>query len=227
MFWDAVQATLVVLTYWQIYAAGLEYVFIMFTPILITNLVGHNYGPTSFAKLTSLILVPVFQAVGTLFFVYSVALIALGQEQYSTWRIPFEIAIGSPSEFLKLSFFVMLMSFLLAFLPFIGRIVALQTLVLSGLALAMLFVLADGHDFPQFSEIDWIPNFWFVIGIVVVGTIFGTIGMALVSILPQLLSKLTGRNMEVIGSLVSIPIASTFGFVPFLIYAAWIGAQVG
>ena len=164
---------------------------------------------------------------GTLFFVYSVALIALGQEQYSTWKIPFEIALASPGEFLKLSFNVVLASFVFAFLPFINRIYALQTLALSGLALGMLFVLADGHDFPHFSEIDWLPNFWFVVGIVVVGAIFETIGVALVSTLPKSLSKLTGHNIEVIVSLIGVPIASTLGFVPFFIYAAWIGAQFG
>jgi hypothetical protein len=227
MFWDAVQTTFVVLTYWQVYAAGLEYVIIILTPVLITYLVGRRYGSGGFVKHTSVILVPVFQAVGTLFFVYSVALIALGQEQYSTWKIPFEIALGSPGEFLKLSFYVVLASFVFAFLPFINRFYALQTLALSGLALGMLFVLADGDGFPHFSEIDWLPNFWFVIGIVVVGAIFGTISVTLVSILHRFLSNLTGHNMEVIGLLISVPIASTFGFVPFFIYAAWIGAQIG
>ena len=140
MFWDAVQTTFVVLTFWQIYAAGLEYVIIIFTPILITYLVGRKYGSSGFVKHTSVILVPVFQAVGTLFFVYSVALIALGQEQYSTWKIPFEIALASPGEFLKLSFYVVLASFVFAFLPFINRIYALQTLALSGLALGMIWI---------------------------------------------------------------------------------------
>ncbi|MEP2031084.1 MAG: hypothetical protein ABJI96_20490 [Paracoccaceae bacterium] len=226
MFWDAVQATFVALTHWQVYAAGLEYVIIVFAPLLIAYMLGIRYGSDDPVKHTSVILVPLFQALGTVFFVYSVAQIALGQAHYSTWRIPFEVAFGSPGKFIILVVLIVAASFLLAIVPIAGQIYALQTLVLSGLALGVLFVMADGQDFPQYTEIDWLPSFWFICGIIVVGAIFGTIGVALISTLPQILSNLTGRDMTAIGVLISIPIASTFGFVPFFIYAAWIGLQI-
>lgn len=226
MFWDAVQAAFVALTHWQVYAAGLEYVIILFVPIVIAAIVRFTYGPGDAVKHTTVILVPIFQAIGTLFFVYSVALIALGQADYSTWRIPFEIAFYSPGQFLLLPVVIVLASLVLALLPIINQIYALQTLVLSALALAMLFVVADGRGFPRFSEINWLPGFWFIVGIIVVETIVGAIGLGLAAIFPQLLSKLAGRDMTTLGTLICVPIISTLGFVSFLIYAAWIGAQI-
>lgn len=227
MFWESVQQALKTLTYWQIYAAGLQYLIIIYIPMLIAFFAGSKRGKTGYMQEASIILVPFFQAIATLFFVFSSAQIALGFLDNSTWRMPVDVALQSPLEFLKLAFFLVLAAILLALLPVVGRISSLQTLVLGGLALVMMLGIIDSDDnVIIYDQLDYIPGFWFIIGIVVVGAIVSGIGVAVVSVVPEILSRITGRDLQGIGTLIILPIASTLGFVPFFIYAAWVGEQV-
>lgn len=227
MISEAVRITFATLTHWEIYLAGLVYMVIILIPMMFMYLFGSTGERGGAIRMTSMVMVPVFQAIGTLVFVFSIAQIALGFSDNATWRMPFHIALESPGQFLKLSFFMALISIAFAILPVIGRITSLQTLILSGFALIMMLSINDaGHHEPLYDNLEWIPNFLFIIGIVVAGAIFSGIGMALTDTLPKLLSKITGRNVDKIGAMIVLPIASTLGFVPFFIYAAWIGGQI-
>ncbi len=72
------------------------------------------------------------------------------------------------------------------------------------------------------AQVDILPGFWFVVGLLVVGGIMAGIGMMVATLLGGLL----GMASEGIGVLVMFPIASVFGFIPVFIYGAWLGAQL-
>jgi hypothetical protein len=95
--------------------------------------------------------------------------------------------------------------------------------VLGGLALAFVLVTLDSVK-PGFvmGHVDFIPGFWFSVGLLVIGGIMSWVGMIVVALIA------TGLDMaeEGIGQLLMFPIGAIFGFIPVFIYGAWLGAQV-
>jgi hypothetical protein len=70
--------------------------------------------------------------------------------------------------------------------------------------------------------VDFIPDLWFSAGLIVMGGFMSWIGTAVSA---QLVGAIKFSD-EHIGQYIMIPVSAIFGFIPLLIYGAWLGAQV-
>ena len=118
---------------------------------------------------------------------------------------------------------------LLAFIPFLGQVQSLQTLVLGGIALVFVLKIIQA-SIPELAnvKIDPIPGFWFTVGLLTVGAIMPWVGImvAALAALAALAVTAIGEKAEGVGQLLMFPIAAIFGFIPVFIYGAWLGGQL-
>lgn len=112
---------------------------------------------------------------------------------------------------------------LLAFIPFLGQVQSLQTLVLGGIALVFVLKIIQA-SIPELAnvKIDPIPGFWFTVGLLTVGAIMSWVGIMVAALAVTAI----GEKAEGVGQLLMFPIAAIFGFIPVFIYGAWLGGQL-
>ena len=91
MFWDSVVAGLKVLTYWQTYAAGFEYLAIFVIPMVLASLfVNRGGGAAVGVGCLSAILLPLLQVAAVAIFTLSLSPIILDFETDAAWSFPGE-----------------------------------------------------------------------------------------------------------------------------------------
>ena len=224
MFWDSVVAGLKVLTYWETYVAGLEYLAIFFIPMIIVGMVMEkNEGAAGAAGCLSMILMPVLQVAAMAVMILTLAPIIFGFAEDAAWSFPWQLITMAPGAFFKLVGVLVVAAIVLAFVPILGQLQSLQTLVLGGIALMSVLGILDSINPGTIKgRVDFIPGFWFSTGLIVIGGIMSWVGMMVAALI------VTGIDMveEGLGQLIMIPIAAIFGFIPVFMYGAWLGAQV-
>ena len=224
MFWDSVLAGLKVLTYWETYVAGLEYLAITYVPMAIVGMIieKSESGGTAVGCL-SMPFLYVLQVAATTVFILTLAPIIFGFTENAAWSFPWIMLTMAPGAFFILVGVLLVVSVVLSFIPILGRLESLNTLVLGGLALAFVLGTLDSVK-PGFvlGHVDFIPGLWFTVGLLVIGGIATLVGRIVVALIA------TGLDMakEGIGLLLMFPIGAIFGFIPVFIYGAWLGAQV-
>lgn len=224
MFWDSVVAGLKVLTYWETYVAGLEYLAIFFIPMVIVGMVMEKReGAAGYAGCLSMILLPVVQVAALAVMIITLAPIIFGFAEDAAWSFPWQLIVMAPGAFFKLVGVLVVAAIVLAFIPILGRLQSLQTLVLGGIALMFVLGILDSVN-PGIvkGRVDFIPGFWFSVGLIVVGGIMSWIGMIVAALAVTALEL----AQEGIGQIVMFAIAAIFGFIPVFMYGAWLGAQV-
>jgi hypothetical protein len=218
MFWTSVLAGIKVLTYWETYVAGLEYLAICMLPMVLIGLVaekGDERGGAAVGCLSVLVL-PVFQVAAMAVFVLTLAPIIFGFAEDATWSFPWKILILAPGAFFKLVGVLVVAAIILAFIPLLGQLHSLRTLVLGGIALIfVLSILESVTPGIASKRVDIIPGFWFALGFLVIGSLMSCIGM--------MMSALVATAF---GQLSMVPVYSILGFLPVFMYGAWLGAQV-
>ena len=225
MFWDSVLAGLKVLTYWETYVVGLEYLAIFFIPIAIVGIVMEkSEGASAAAGCLSMFLLPVLQVAAMAVLVLTLAPIIFGFAEDAAWSFPWKIITMAPGAFFKLVGVLVVASIALAFIPILGQLQSLQTLVLGAIALMFVLGIVDSIN-PGIvkGRVDFIPSFWFSVGLIVMGGIMSWVGMMVAALI------VTGIEMateEGLGQLIMFPIGAIFGFIPVCMYGAWLGAQV-
>ena len=225
MFWDSVLAGLKVLTYWETYVVGLEYLVIFFIPIAIVGIVMEkSEGASAAAGCLSMFLLPVLQVAAMAVLVLTLAPIIFGFAEDAAWSFPWKIITMAPGAFFKLVGVLVVASIALAFIPILGQLQSLQTLVLGAIALMFVLGIVDSIN-PGIvkGRVDFIPSFWFSVGLIVMGGIMSWVGMMVAALI------VTGIEMateEGLGQLIMFPIGAIFGFIPVFMYGAWLGAQV-
>ena len=224
MFWDSVLAGLKVLAYWETYVAGLEYLAIYFIPMIIIGMFMEKYqnaaGP---AGCISMLIMPVIQVAAIAVMILTIAPIIFGFTEDAAWSLPWQLITMAPGLFFKLVGTLVVAAIVLAFIPILGRLQSLQTLVLGGIALTfVLGILESVNPGTVTGRVVFIPSFWFSVGLIVIGGIMSWVGMMVAALI------VTGIEMakEGIGQLIMIPIGAIFGFIPVFMYGAWLGAQV-
>jgi len=224
MFWDSVLAGLKVLTYWETYVAGLEYLAIFFIPMAIVGMIMEkSEGGGAAIGCLSMILLPVLQVAAMAVFVLTLAPIIFGFAEDAAWGFPWKLLTMAPDTFFKLVAVLVVAAIVLAFIPILGQLNSLQTLVLGGIALVFVLGILNSVN-PGFvkGRVDFVPGFWFSVGLLVIGGVMSWVGMmAGVLIAPALETAEEG-----IGQLLMFPIGAIFGFIPVFMYGAWLGAQV-
>ena len=225
MFWDSVIAGLMVLTYWETYIAGIEYLAIVLVPIAIVGLVTRrNDSATAAFGCLGMFIFPIFQLVGIIVFTLTLAPIILGIGADAAWTLPWTVITLAPGQFLKLLGVLFLTTFILALIPFINSLDSLGTLVLSAIALMFVVGLIDTIN-PGFIQegAEVIPGFWFCVGLLLVGGVMTWIGI----MIPAWLITVTHlADDEGMVALVMPFFGAIFGFIPAFMYGAWLGAQL-
>lgn len=224
MFWDSVITGLKMLTYWETYVAGLEYLALFFIPMAIVGLaMDKNEGGGGLMGCLSMLILPVLQVVAMAVFILTLAPLIFGLSEDASWGFPWNIIAMVPSAFLKLIGVLVISAIVLAFIPIIGQLNSLQTLVLGGITLVFVIGIMDSIN-PNIAKIHikFFPGFWFSFGLLIIGGIMSWIGIMVAALIA------TGLEIagEGIGGLIMFPISAIFGFIPVFMYGAWLGAQL-
>lgn len=222
MFWDAVLAGLKVLTYWQTYLAGLGYLAIFFLPMLIAGMVMEESRGIGLAGCLGVLLLPVLQVAAMVIFVLTLAPIILGLGEDAAWSLPWKILAVAPGPFFEFVGVLVLIAIGLAFIPILGQLHSLQVLVLGAITLMFFSELLD-IAYPGIvkGRADFIPGFWFSIGLLIIGGVMSWISMMVLAFLATAL-EWVGDGI----GLLMFPIGSVLGFIPVFMYGAWLGAQI-
>ncbi len=239
MFWDSVLAGLMVLTYWETYVAGLEYLAFYVIPTGIAFMVvGKSEGVHGdFVGCLYGFLRPAFQLGGMVVMIFTLAPIIFGFAEDAAWSFPWQFIAVEPGKFFMLIGTLFVINGILLFIPILGGLVwiPLNIPLLGGTVL--IFLLSDMSilgilDSSNLSlwtvpsivkgRVDFVPSFWFSIGLIVISGIMFVIG-AMVSPLFEALAEKTSvlYELEIVHA-----IAVTLHFIPIFMYGAWLGAQV-
>ena len=155
--------------------------------------------------------------------ILTIAPIIFGFVEDAAWSFPWQLIVMAPGFFFKLIGMLLVAVIALAFIPILGQLQSLQTLVLGGIALVFVLGILDSIN-PNIvgDKVEFIPGFWFSAGLIVVGGIMSWIGFMAVALV------LVGLEMaeEGLGQLIMFPVGAIFGFVLVFMYGAWLGAQV-
>lgn len=222
MFWDSTAGALNVLMHWQTYVAGLEYVAICIVPMAAIGLYlqSHQEGPAATRiGCISMLVLPLVQVSALCVFILTMWPIIFGTSDRAAWEFPFVLITKHPMFFIKLVGSLLIAAVILAFVPFLGRLQSVQTLVLGGLALILVIALLAP---ASARRIELWPGFWFSVGIVVVGGLMAWVGHMVSAMLATALESFTAG----LATLLLFPLAAIFGFIPVFIYGAWLGAQL-
>lgn len=226
MFWDAVVGALKILTHWEVYAAGLEYFLIFVVPMAIAGFLmekGENEGGGMVIGCASMLLMPVVKVGAMAVFILTLSPIIFGFSSDAAWSFPWQLVYGAPWAFAKLIGALVVAAIILAFIPFLGQLQSLHTLVLGGIALVfVLGILESAYPGLVHSRVDVIPGFWFVVGLVVVGAAMSWVGIIAAALVATAFDKVT----QSLSQLLMFPTGAVFGFIPVFIYGAWLGAQI-
>lgn len=224
MFWESMLGGLSVLTYWETYIAGLGYLAIYLVPMLVVGIMmQRNAEAEGLAGCLTVLLLPILQVAGMAVFVLTLFPIIFGIADDAAWEFPWQVIVNAPGAFFRLVGILVLTAVLLAFVPFLGQLQSLQTLVLGGIALVVMIGVIDASAPGSISQsVSIYPGFWFCVGLVVIGGLMSFIGTMAAALLVSGLEIATPG----LGQLIMFPIAAIFGFIPVFMYGAWLGSQL-
>lgn len=224
MFWDAVIGGLGVLTYWETYVAGLEYLAVFMVPMGVVGYFAMKSERAAGAiGCLSMLVLPALQVFAVFVFVLTLSPIILGFSQDAAWAFPWVLAFEAPGSVAKFIGLLLVAALLLAFVPILGRLQSLHTLVLGALGLALVLGIIDNAN-PGFvsKRVHFWPGFWFAFGLLAIGGLLAWIG----TLVAAALATAVESAAEGFGQLLMFPIAAIFGFIPVFIYGAWLSAQL-
>ena len=169
----------------------------------------------------SMILMPVLQVAAMVVMLLTIAPIIFGFNEDAAWSFPWQLITLAPGAFFKLVGVLIIAAIILAFVPLLGQLQSLHTLVLGGIALTFVLGILESAGVVT-GRIDFIPGFWFSVGLIVIGGLMSWVGMMVAALV------VTPIDMaeEGLGQLIMFPIGAIFGFIPVFMYGAWLGAQV-
>jgi len=224
MFWDSVVGGLKVLTFWETYVAGLEYLLLFMGPMVLIGLAMEKSGEKGAAVgCLGMLVMPMLQVAAIAVFVLTLAPIIFCLSEDAAWSFPWKVITVAPGLFLKLVGILVVSAIALAFVPFLGRLQSLRTLVLGGVALVfVLGILKEVNPELVSGKLDAIPGFWFAVGLLVIGAIMAWVGIMVAALLATAVEVAT----EGLGQLLMFPVAAIFGFIPVFMYGSWLGSQL-
>jgi hypothetical protein len=224
MFWESLITGLKVLTFWETYVAGLVYLIIFFSPMAIIVMLSKNNGALvgQMPGCLSIFLIAVLQVAAIAVMILMLAPIIFGFGEDAAWNFPWRLLNKAPEAFFKLIAVMVVVAIILAFIPVLGQLQSIHTLVLGGIALVFVLEVLDATNIGMIkAQVDFVPGFWFSVGLIVIGGITSYIGILVAALAVSALDLVK----ESIGKIVMFPIAAIFGFIPVFMYGAWLGAQ--
>ncbi len=228
-FWNAVVGGLKVLTFWETYVAALEYLALFMGPMILVGLAMEKGGEKSEGVVGCLgmLIIPVLQVAALAVFVLTLAPIILDVAEDAAWSLPWKFITLTPGVSLQLLGILIVAAVLLNFVPFLGQLRSLQTLLLGGIALASFALGIVKSVNPELAsgKLDLIPGIWFTVGLLIVGAIMNWVGLLVAALLVAAIDSASEKGGK-FGELIMYPVAAIFGFIPIFIYGAWLGVQL-
>lgn len=225
MFWESVGNGLRVLSYWQTYLAGLLFLALSMGPMFLIGTVAMKSGRgEGLVGCLSMLILPFFQVFALVVFVLTMAPIILGISQEAAWSFPWSLTAEAPWEVTKFVGKLLLAAIVLAFIPILGRLQSLHTLLLGSLALVLVVgIIKMANPTLAAKSVHFWPGLWFAVGLLIISGVMAWLGIMLAALLATAIESKTGEG---IGQLLVFPVAAIFGFIPLFIYGAWLGAQL-
>jgi len=221
MFWSAIIGGLKVLTFWEVYVAALIFTIISISPMFIFGLIGEKNEAVG--CLGSMLIAPVFQALATIIFVFTLFPILLGFAGDAAWLFPWKILLSSPWPMIKATFIIIFVTIALAFIPLLGQIQSLHTFASGAISLVMVLgILHSVYPNVPVEKIQIMPGFLTIIGFLAIAGVVSWASTMLVA----LIATAMGDKAEDYMMLIAIPLGGVFGFIPVFIYGAYIGQQL-
>jgi len=221
MFWSSIIGGLKVLTFWEVYAAALIFTVISVGPMFIFGLIGEKNEAVG--CLGGMLIAPVFQALATIIFVFTLFPILLGFAEDAAWSFPWKILFSSPWPMIKASFIIIIATIALAFIPLLGQIQSLHTFASGAISLIMVLgILHSAYPNIPVQKISIMPGFLTIIGFLIIAGVVSWASTMLVAVIATAL----GDRAEDYTMLIAIPLGGVFGFIPVFIYGAYIGQQL-
>lgn len=216
MFWDSLFTGLKVLSYWETYVAGLMYLVIAFSPILL-------FSDRSAGGCLAMLLVSILKVFGLCVVVLTLSPILLGLSSDAAWSFPWLLLFQEPVFMLKLVGSLIILAFVLPIIPVVGDSPGLYELVAGAIVLAVVASNIDRHN-PDLHirAIQIVPDFWFGVKVLISSAVILYLGLGIVG---GLLGGFTGQTK--ISEVIWIPVfASVFGLLPVFIYGGWLALQI-
>lgn len=221
MFWSSIIGGLKVLTFWEVYVAALIFTIISVGPMMIFGFIGEKNEAVG--CLGGMLIAPVFQALATLIFVFTLFPILLGFGEEAAWSFPWKILFSAPWPMIKAAFIILLATIVLAFVPIIGQIQSLQTFVAGAISLIMVIgILHSAYPNMPVDKIHLMPDVLTIIGFLAIAGIVSWASTMLVAVIATAM----GERAEDYTMLIAIPLGGVLGFIPVFIYGAYLGQQL-
>jgi hypothetical protein len=223
VFWYVVISGLKTLTYWETYVAMLEYIAVFYVAAVIINVLTQKNRMSGVAVGRLSMLLPVLHVFAMSIFVLTLAPIIFGIEEDAAWSFPWEIITTASGLFLTLIGVLIVAAGVMAIIPLLRRLPALQTLVLGVIALMFAFLIFITEN-PSIIKgpIAVIPDIWIITGLLVIVSIMSWVG----SLAADFAGKAIGIADDGPGRIMLFPLAAIFGFIPVFIYGALLGIQL-
>ncbi|MDY0282459.1 MAG: hypothetical protein RBR35_18080 [Salinivirgaceae bacterium] len=221
MFWASIIAGLKVLTFWEVYVAALIFTVISVAPMVIFGLIGQK--KEAVGCIGGMLIVPVFQALATIIFIFTLCPILLGFAEDAAWSFPWKILFSNPWSMIKASFIIIIATIALALIPLLGQIQSLHTFASGAISLIMVLDILHSAD-PNIpiQKISIMPDFLTIIGFLFIAGVISWASTMLVTVIATAL----GDRAEDYTALIAIPLGGVLGFIPVFIYGAYIGHQL-
>ncbi|MDL1970858.1 MAG: hypothetical protein LWW94_07780 [Candidatus Desulfofervidaceae bacterium] len=224
MFWEAVINGLKVLLHWQTYVTAIMYLIISFLPIIVVAF-AENKSDELMTRggCLAMLLQPLFQSLGVFISVCTLFPIILFGWNEAAWSLPWLLIINVPGRVIILLIIMLVFSIIGALIPLLGRANSFIMFIMGGIVLIFLTMILD-KIIPELGikNIDILPSFLTIIGIVIVSGVASWLGMLASAVVITFLLK----KKEEISQLIMFPLGSVFGFIPIFIYGAWLGLQI-
>jgi hypothetical protein len=221
MFWTSIIGGLKILTFWEVYVAALIFTIISLSPMMIFGLIGAKNEAVG--CLGGMLIAPIFQAFATLIFVFTLFPILLGFAKDAAWAFPWKLLLSSPWPMIKAALIILVATVILAFIPILGQIQSLQTVVSGAISLIMLLgILHSIYPNIPVEKIHIMPGILTIIGFLVIA---GIVSWASTMVIALILTAM-GEKAEDYTMLISIPLGGVFGFIPLFIYGSYLGQQL-
>ncbi len=230
VFWESVLDGFRLFTHWETYAAGILFAGLVAIPNVLSAFVLARGGAVG--CLTVLVIDPVLRAFPTLIFVFTMLPILIGISDDAAWTFPWLFLYHEPWAMFKAILLLVGASIVLGFIPLLGRMVSLYALLLGGIALVIsLGALKKVNPSLPLERLDLLPGFFQIIGFIVISAVATWLGMLSTFVTAWIITAIASRgyfdepNNPAI-QIVTFLIAPVFGFIPVLIYGAWLGNQL-
>ena len=225
MLWDTISTAILFFAYWETYCVVIGYIVVSWFPKICAGMMLSSDSPKSPAlfMILTFVLTPVMECTAMILAVMTLSPIILGFSDDAAWSIGWQVFHFAPWGLAKMVGIVLLAQIILAFVPIIGRITAIHTLIIGGIVLIATLGMIQGFA-PEIipDELRWFPG-W---GALIVWILLCAVMTMCIAGLSGGIGAMVSRGDESSGQFFAYIGGTVAGFMPVFLYGAWLGMQI-